>query len=382
MPFPLPEYRGEYSMEGRLGESGSGPVYAARDDAGRAVAIKVLPASPAASLDPDLPDRLQGETSLKHKNILTILALFQSKQRIGIVTELLEGRNLRELIAEDHSLSLLDRVEIMTQAGDALRFAHANGIAHRGLKPSHIHVQSDGTIKVRSFSIELPLADPGGNARYIAPERYSGLALTGQAADALCNIFTFGVILREVTANSPGHSALLTSIIQRATNQDREARYQSFNELLADLARLLVQLRKTDLHFTGLFESFSLPRPHGDVQFTVYRPRAVCPGEWKSLFAYAHLSERPADTPEDESDPHQYLRQDIARPIPHEGELMFVPQMNGIEFNPRRVSLLWQESFPPVRHPSGCVPPRGWTGRRSRDTCASTLAASSWRKSP
>ena len=52
-------------------------------------------------------------------------------------------------------MSLLDRVEIMTQVGEALRYAHANGIMHRGLKPSHIHVQPDGAVKVRSFSIDL-----------------------------------------------------------------------------------------------------------------------------------------------------------------------------------------------------------------------------------
>jgi serine/threonine protein kinase len=357
MPYSLLEYRGEYKMEGRLGESGSGPVYSARDAFGRPLAIKVLTGPP----DPDLPDRLQAEANLRHKNILTIVSLFRNKDRICIVTDLLEGRNLREVMTEDPSLSLLDRVEIMTQVGEALRYAHANWIMHRGLKPSHIHVQPDGAVKVRSFSIDLlPEA-----TQYMAPEQ-----VAEHAVDPLCNIFTYGVILNELTANCPEQPALLRSIIQRAMNADRESRYRGFDELLADAARLLVQLRNTDLEFTGLFESWSPPDPpldyqpvHDNVQFTVYRPRAVRPGEWKTLLAFAHLSERPADAPEDDPDPikdvqqranqilgkdlaqYQDLLQDSARPIPQEGELTFVPQMNGIEFNPRRVSFLWQESI-------------------------------------
>jgi serine/threonine protein kinase len=325
MPYSLPEYRGEYKMGGRLGESGSGPVYYAQDGSERALAIKVLTASP----DPELPDRLRREVNLKQKNILTILALFRNKERICIVTELLEGRNLRELMTEDQSLSLLDRVKIMTQAGEALRYAHTNGIAHRGLKPSHIHVLPDGTVKVRNFSIDLP---PEA-AQYIAHEQ-----LSGHMVDPLCNIFAYGVILSELTANCSEHPALLTSILQRAMSKDRESRYQSFDELLVDAARLLVQLRKTDLEFTGLFESWPPPSPmdhdlHENVQFTVYRPGAVRPGEWKTLLAFAHFSEQSEDG-----------AMPTPRPIPLVGELTFVPQMNGIEFNPPRVSLLWQES--------------------------------------
>ncbi len=356
MPNSLLEYRGEYKMEGRLGESASGPVYCAQDAFGRALAIKVLTPPSASPIDPEVPDRLQGETNLKHKNILPILSLFRNKERICIVTELLEGRNLRELIGEDQSLSLLDRVEIMTQAGEALRYAHANGIVHRGLKPSHIHVQPDGTVKVRNFSIDLP---PEA-AQYMAPEQVSGQPLAGQKADALCNIFTWGVILNELTANCPEHPALLTSIIERALNKDRESRYQSFDELLPDAARLLVQLRKTDLEFTGLFESWpargsdAAPSQfHEDLQFTVYRPRAVRPGQWRTLLAFAHLSERPDDVmrprdvqPRDVQQwANQILEMDGAKPIPCEGELTFVPQMDGVEFNPRRVSLIWKESL-------------------------------------
>jgi hypothetical protein len=314
----LPAYRGGYGMEGRLAESGFGKVYRARDTAGRILAIKVLEGPPAR--DPELPDRLRAEAELKHDNILSLLDLFQNSERVGIVTELLEGNTLRQLIAEDPFLSLEGRVEIMTRVGEALRFANANGVAHRGLKPSRIHVLPDGAVKVRSFSVDLL----GEDMRYLAPEQ-----LLGEPVDALCNIYTFGAVLDELTANEE-HPTLLTRILQRAQTQDRQSRYENFDALLADVARLLLQLRKTDLHFSGLFETVPFSgqdptqavTPQENVQFTVSCPQVVRPGEWKTLLGTL----------------------DSTMPIPLEGELTFVPQVNGVEFNPQRMSCMWQES--------------------------------------
>jgi serine/threonine protein kinase len=318
----LPAYRGGYGMEGRLAESGSGKVYRARNTAGSILAIRVLE-GPLAR-DPELPDRLRAEAELKHDNILSLLDLFQNSERVGIVTELLEGKTLRELIAEDQSLSLEGRVEIMTRVGEALRLANANGVAHRGLKPSRIHVLPDGTVKVRSFSVDLL----GSDMRYLAPEQF-----LGQPVDALCNMYTYGAVLDELTANE-AHPTLLTSILERAQTQDRQSRYENFDALLADVARLLLQLRKTDLHFSGLFETVPLSgqdptqavTPRENVQFTVHSPQVVRPGEWKTLLGTLDSTI------------------DSTMPIPLEGELTFVPQMNGVEFNPGRVSCMWQES--------------------------------------
>jgi hypothetical protein len=293
-------------MEGRLAESGSGPVYRARDTSGRILAIKVL----EGPLDPELPDRLRAEADLKHDNILPILDLFQNSVRVGIVMELLEGHTLREMIAEDESASLEERVEIMTRAGEALRYANANGVVHRGLKPSRIHVLPDGSVKVRGFSVD---------------------DVAGEPVDSASNIFSYGVVLDELTAHCEDRPALLESIIERATHHDRDARYQNFDELLADAARLLVELRKTDLHFSGLFEAAAPAGPdptaepvREDARFAVHRPRSVRSGEWQTLLAYAYWPENAADAPE--------------------GEVTFVPRMNGVEFNPRRVSFQWEES--------------------------------------
>ena len=290
-------------MEGRLAESGSGPVYRARDSSGRIVAIKVL----EGPFDPELPDRLRAEADLKHDNILPILDLFQNSVRIGVVMELLEGKTLHEAIVEGES-TLEERIEIMTRAGEALRYANANGMPHHGLKPSRIHVLPDGAVKVRGFSVD---------------------STSEQSVDLLSNIFSYGAVLDDLTADCEERPALLENIIERATHEDRHARYQSFDELLADVARLLLQLRKTDLHFSGLFETVAAagPDPTEDprenVRLTIQPPGGIRPGEWQTLLAEARLSEN-GKAPE--------------------GELTFVPEMSGVDFNPRRVSFQWEES--------------------------------------
>jgi type VI secretion system protein ImpA len=98
-----------------------------------------------------------------------------------------------------------------------------------------------------------------------------------------------------------------------------------------------------------------------NVQFTVYRPQVVQPERWYSMLAFAHLSERRPDTEEREPDPieeverqarqilgeqfdaYRDVSEDSAHAIPREGELTFVPQMEGVEFNPKARSFLWDE---------------------------------------
>jgi hypothetical protein len=101
---------------------------------------------------------------------------------------------------------------------------------------------------------------------------------------------------------------------------------------------------------------------HENVQFTVYRPRAVEPLKWFPLLAFAHLEELPPDAPADEPDPVEEVRaqarkilgdmaqgyadvkQDSRYAIPHEAEITFVPEIPGFEVNPPRRTFLWLES--------------------------------------
>jgi hypothetical protein len=98
-----------------------------------------------------------------------------------------------------------------------------------------------------------------------------------------------------------------------------------------------------------------------NVQFTVYRPRVVQPRKWYPLLAFAHLAERRPDAPADEPDPvaevyrqakevlgkqakdYHDVTQDSRAAVPREGEITFVPEVPGVEFNPPRRTFLWQE---------------------------------------
>ncbi|MBW3542171.1 MAG: hypothetical protein KY476_18025, partial [Planctomycetes bacterium] len=99
-----------------------------------------------------------------------------------------------------------------------------------------------------------------------------------------------------------------------------------------------------------------------NVQFTVYRPNSVAAERWYPLLAFAHLSERPPDADDDEPDPVEEVRrqaeqvlgeklgafqdvtQDSRAAVPREGELTFVPEMEGVAFNPPQRTFLWQEA--------------------------------------
>jgi hypothetical protein len=101
---------------------------------------------------------------------------------------------------------------------------------------------------------------------------------------------------------------------------------------------------------------------HENVQFTVYRPKAVEPAKWYPLLAFAHLEELPADAAADEPDPieevqaqarrvlgelaggYADVKQDSRQAIPQEAEITFLPEIPGFEVNPPRRTFLWLES--------------------------------------
>ncbi len=98
-----------------------------------------------------------------------------------------------------------------------------------------------------------------------------------------------------------------------------------------------------------------------NVQFTVYRPNEIGPERWYTLLAFVHLADRPPDAAPDQLDPpevvrqqasailgssidnYQPLAQDAAQPIPHDGELTFVPEVEGLEFDPPHRTFKWRE---------------------------------------
>ncbi|HLK62778.1 MAG TPA: protein kinase [Bryobacteraceae bacterium] len=274
LPPPPPMLRiGRYEITGTIGSGGSGQVYSALDrTVGRVVAIKVL----SAPGNPDLVRRFQAEAktvaNLHHKNIVTVHEYGEENGVPYLVMEYLDGTTLQELIRRQ-SLSLLEKVEIMTEVAEGLQYAHECGITHRDVKPANIMQLTDRSVKIMDFGIArwgesaTRLTQTGlliGSIMYMAPEQFSG------TADALTDVFAYGVTFYELVtgvnpyaaadpvsiifkiANSepepprqsaPECPAGLESLILRALAREREARYSSLSDVLADTRDILSELR-------------------------------------------------------------------------------------------------------------------------------------------
>ena len=133
---------GEYEVQSLLGAGGMGEVYRARDlRLRREVAIKVLPA--LASSDPERLRRFEQEAmaaaALSHPNILAVFQMGTHKGAPYLVSELLEGETLREVIKRGR-IALHKTIDYGVQIARGLAAAHEKGIVHRDLKPENLFI--------------------------------------------------------------------------------------------------------------------------------------------------------------------------------------------------------------------------------------------------
>src|SRR5262249_43567833 len=138
-----------------LGEGGMGVVYLAEDSRlHRKIALKLL--SPHFTLDSERVRRFELEarvvSALNHPNIVTIHEIGRLDGTSFIVTEFVEGRTLREVMAQKE-MNLGAALDVGAQVTNALAAAHAAGIVHRDIKPENIMVRSDGYVKVLDFGL-------------------------------------------------------------------------------------------------------------------------------------------------------------------------------------------------------------------------------------
>ena len=273
---------GHYRIESLLGAGGMGEVYLARDELlGRKVALKFLPEHLTAEATQLSRFKSEARTAsaLNHPNILTVHEIGAEGNRHFIATEFIEGITLRALLARGR-MNLHDALEIAVQVASALAAAHETGVVHRDIKPENIMVRPDGYAKVLDFGIaKLTEQHPGssaheigtttlqtqpglvlGTARYMSPEQ-----TRGQKADVRSDIWSLGVVVYEMVGGVPPFSgetpsdciaSILTreppplsgvspnvplklqSIVQKALRKNSDERYQTIDEMLADLRRL------------------------------------------------------------------------------------------------------------------------------------------------
>src|SRR5579872_4926789 len=130
-----------YRLVSPLGEGGMATVFTGQDERlGRKVAIKIL--SENLVRDPGFIKRFQAEAeaaaNLTHPNIVSIYDVGQDGDRHYIVMELVNGRNLKEIIHDRAPLPPAQAVGIAAQILDGLAYAHSHGLVHRDIKPQNI----------------------------------------------------------------------------------------------------------------------------------------------------------------------------------------------------------------------------------------------------
>ena len=272
-----------YRILSRLGAGGMGEVYLAEDTRlGRKVALKILP--PQFTKEADRLRRFEQEarsaSALNHPNIITIFEVGRSNETNFIVTEFIEGETLRHHIAQS-KLSLIQSLDLSIQIANALAAAHTAGIIHRDIKPENVMLRPDGYVKVLDFGLAKLIEQPKdsldfqssalaraktapgtvmGTVKYMSPEQARGLDV-----DLRSDIYSLGVLIYEmVTGRLPfeGETASdtiaailhqepppmahfakeipesLDWIIGKALRKHKDERYQTVNEMLADLKTL------------------------------------------------------------------------------------------------------------------------------------------------
>ncbi|MFJ8659923.1 tetratricopeptide repeat protein [Streptomyces sp. NPDC093795] len=212
--------QGRYRLHEVIGRGGMGEVWRATDEAlGRGVAVKCLkPLGPQQ--DPQVltvvRERFRREArvaaALQHRGITVVHDFGEDDGVLFLVMELLEGRNLSQLLAANaqHPLPVPDVVEIADQVADALAYTHGHGIVHRDLKPANIMRLRDGTVKICDFGIARLGADMGftsrltgtgiamGTPHYMSPEQIGGGEI-----DHRSDLYSLGCVLYELATGAP-----------------------------------------------------------------------------------------------------------------------------------------------------------------------------------
>jgi len=271
-----------YFIEALLGRGGMGVVYRAKDTRlGRSVALKFLPKE--WSTDRCARERFEQEAhavaALSHHHICTIYEIDEHDGQPFLVLELLEGRTLKQRIAEG-PLAATELLEIAIGVAGALAVAHAKGIVHRDIKPANIFITESGVAKVLDFGLAKTVAvideteaprmigsdsrsQSGlviGTLPYMSPEE-----LRGQPADQRGDLFALGVVMYEMATgtrpfrgNNPlelissilhdaprpvtemrrGLPVRLERVIDRCLRKDSARRFQSALELHESLEEL------------------------------------------------------------------------------------------------------------------------------------------------
>jgi serine/threonine protein kinase len=282
---------GRYEILDKLGEGAMGVVYRARDTTlGRVVALKMLPEEAGAASEQH--QRFQREAEaigrLNHPNIVKVYDLGAESGSLYMAMELLEGEDLRTLIAERSPVSIADRVRILAEISDGLGYAHSRGVVHRDVKPANILITSAGRVKILDFGLarvatRKTITRRGvilGTPDYMAPEQAVGKTVAPSS-----DMFSAGAVFYEfltlqkpfsgktlhavlyqiisehptpvLTAN-PDVPARLAAVVHRMLEKESSRRFDSMEQVAEAIREIHIALRRSRSRSAAPFD------PDGD----------------------------------------------------------------------------------------------------------------------
>ena len=263
-----------YKIIGKLGAGAMAVVYKARQlSLNRIVAIKILPKR--FSENPEYVERFykegQAAGKLNHPNIVQAFDVGEAGGYHYFVMEYVEGRTIADDLAQGKVFPESEALEIIIQVARALEHAHACHLIHRDVKPKNIMISNSGMVKLADMGLARGMSDMEaaqseegkayGTPYYIAPEQIRGkIDIDGRAdiyglGATFYNMVTGRVpfmadnsadVMRKHLREKlipPDHintslSAGVSEVIEIMMAKQRENRYNSVEELLADLEAL------------------------------------------------------------------------------------------------------------------------------------------------
>lgn len=272
---------GRYEITGELGRGAMGIVYKAYDPliervvAVKTINLRALSEAERAEYETRFYQEAKAAGRLTHPNIVTIHDLGKSGDVAYIAMELMEGRDLQEMLHGRALLLVTDALNIAIQVAAGLFYAHQRGIVHGDIKPSNIMVLGDNQVKIADFGIARMLHATEGRqdeAIFGTPSFMSPEQIQGKPIDARSDIFSLGVVLYDMltarlpfpaegtvklkeqlatldperpSSMNPSIPAELDAIINKCLAKDPDARYRNANDLANDLRACLSALLHT-----------------------------------------------------------------------------------------------------------------------------------------
>ena len=268
---------GQYHILEQVGKGGMATVYKAYQSAlDRHVAVKVL--TPSLAGDEDFIARFEREARavarLRHRNILTIFDYGRQGDMFYLVTEYVGGGTLRERLGWPQDLVYV--VNVISQVGDALAYAHSQGVIHRDVKPGNILMAEEdwpllsdfGLAKMLEDSLQLTTSGASvGTPQYMSPEQAQGLAV-----DRRSDIYSLGVVLYEaVTGRPPFGTDSPMAVLLRHINEPLTPPHALRSDLPKEIDRVILKAlakspadryQRMEEFLADLWEGHALPANH------------------------------------------------------------------------------------------------------------------------